>query len=163
MTIEDYAKILNAQKLDTSITDICGSTAKQMGFINLFVCEIPEVLHTKVDGDARCKCSGVINGSVPVWETRAKHENEGIYLVKGKLIKPNDYCSFSDCPFYEATKNQIDRIRLHYSSYCEAWRFETEIPHATFNVYHAGWGYSEDDIFCKGIIIDTKNLKPNSI
>ncbi len=163
MTIEDYAKILNAQKFDTSITDIYSSMAKQMGFVILFVCEIPEDLYGKLNGDARCKCNGVIDGNVPVWETQAKHENEGVYFIKGKLIKSDDYCSFSDCPFYEAAKNQIDRIRLHYSSMDEAWHFETEIPHETFNIYHAGWGYSEDDIFCKGIVIDTQNLKPNSI
>lgn len=163
MTIENYAEMLNAQKLQTTLTDIDGSMAKEHGFIILFIWEIPEELYKKFDGDARCRCSGAINGNVHIWETEAKHGNEGIYFIKGKLIKSEDHCDYSDCPFHEAAKNQIDRIRLHYSSMDDEWWFETEIPHATFNIYHAGYPGDDEEIYCKGIVIDTKNLKENSL
>lgn len=162
MTIEDYAEMLNAQKLETTLTDIDGSMAKEAGFIILFTWKIPEELYARTNGDARCKCCGAINGSVPIWETEAKHGNEGIYFIKGKLIKPNDHCDYSDCPFYEAAKNQIDRIRLHYSSYEERWWFETVIPHAAFNIYHAAYSGDDEEIFCRGIVIDSKQIKEAS-
>lgn len=73
-----------------------------------------------------------------------------IFLVRNKLNEKMAHFSVSEEGDPVETENPIKCI------YDGSWRFETKIPHATFDILEA---QASEEIFCIGIVINIADLK----
>ena len=82
------------------------------------------------------------------------------FLIDSKGILPASSVSDLDTEFEEEIRDFLDRKKVAKSleaCWCKdpsgaAWTFETEVPHATFNIYE------DDDVFCVGLVIAKEDL-----
>lgn len=71
------------------------------------------------------------------------------FLTKeGLLINE---CRDSKCPYFEREKDKARRIMATWGDN-PAWTYQTDIPHATFDVMEDG------EVYCRGIVFDIKDL-----
>lgn len=58
-------------------------------------------------------------------------------------------CGNDECPHYARAKAKADTIRAVWSDKGDpCWSYETDIPHATFEVMEDG------EVYCRGIVFD---------
>jgi len=132
MTIQEFAKMLDGREMGNEMTWEQKEQAKKLGFVVIFGYS-----------DDNAIIRGVITDEVSCID------GEEIYLdERGMFEKCNYKCSHS-----ELAKEKCKRIEIVWHNegeYC--WTYDTDIPHAIFNIMEDGTGY------CKGIVFDIKNL-----
>lgn len=72
------------------------------------------------------------------------YEGGTIYITRnGPLV--ND-CDNDDCPHFEKLKEKTATIAAKWDDGGFSWRYETDIPHATFVIME------DDEKYCEGIV-----------
>jgi hypothetical protein len=61
-------------------------------------------------------------------------------------------CYDDRCPYYVEIVKQAAKIRAKWCDGEIDWTFETDIPHATFDIYEDG------EIFCRGIVFSLNDV-----
>ena len=73
------------------------------------------------------------------------------YLTETGLFESK--CEDDDCPYALAEKEKCKTIEAVWHNECPAWTYQTDIPHATFDIMDDEGGY------CRGIVFDMDSLK----
>ena len=80
-----------------------------------------------------------------------------IPLTEKHVLYPPEECGCRDleqCPFLKAEYDKCKKIKVVWCGDSGfAWAYETDIPHATFEIYEDGEKY------CRGIVFDINSLK----
>ena len=81
------------------------------------------------------------------------------FLMDSKGVLPWGSVSDIETEFEEEVRDFLDRKKIALplrACACETdyacWTYETEVPHAPFNIYEDG------EIYCVGLVIDSKDL-----
>lgn len=74
-----------------------------------------------------------------------------IYLKDGKLLRSE--CDDTDCPYFQ---RELETARTIEPIWCGDngwdWSYETDIPHATFEIYE------DEDKYCLGIVFKLDDI-----
>lgn len=76
---------------------------------------------------------------------------ETTYVTKDGVLENS--CEDDDCPYFAKLKKSAKMVVPKWAEEDGiSWIYETEIPHATFNIMEDG------DIYCRGIVFSLDNL-----
>jgi hypothetical protein len=84
--------------------------------------------------------------------------NDEFGALEGAIIPIDKYgvvineCDSDRCPYYVEIAKQAAKIRAKWFDGEIDWTFETDIPHATFDIYEDG------EIFCRGIVFSLNDV-----
>jgi hypothetical protein len=113
---------------------------------------------TKVQEDL-AKLNGLVvvfGASDDLMEMRGAIDDEfgtEVFLTENGEI---EHCE-DDCKHFQRAVEKAKKIKGKYTR--EGWTFETEIPHATFDIMEDGDGDDDKDLYCKGIVFHIDSLK----
>ena len=131
MTIQEFAKMLDGNGYGDESWNEDGK-AKELGFVVVFGAS-----------DDLCELRGAIDGEVGCLDGGT------IYLDGERLLEECE----CECSYYQLAKEKCKLINIiWHDEGGPAWTYETEIPHATFDVMEAG------EVWCRGIVFDIKSL-----
>jgi hypothetical protein len=134
-TKEELATLLNNREYLNEVPDDMGRIAAENGLVIVFGAS-----------DDLCEFRGAINDELfGVWEGAT------IPLNKDGIV--TNECDDDRCPYYAKKKEQATNIRAKWCDGDIAWTFETDIPHATFDIYDDG------EIFCRGIVFSLGDVQ----
>lgn len=141
MTKEDLAKSINGRQERSEMTNSEEKQAMQDGLVVVFAYSDDNVeLRGAIDEEI-----GAYDGTTLYFDDKGLLQNE---------------CDDDDCPYFEKAKETAKTIEAKpdYSGNGEyMWTYETDIPHACFDVMEA------DEIgegkFCRGIIFSLADLR----
>ena len=134
MNINEFAKLLDGRDIDNEITNKEIDQAKALGFVVIFgYSDDNAELRGAIDDEVGC-----FNGGE-------------MYIDKIGLLEECD----DDCKYYKLAKEKSKYIEICWdeSEGEYAWTYDTEIPHATFEIMD-----EEDNKWCRGIVFDINNL-----
>jgi len=133
MTIQEFAKMLDGREMGNEMTWEQKEQAKALGFVVVFGYS-----------DDNAEFRGVIEDEVGCYDGGKIYLNEdGIF----------EECE-EDCKYSRIAKKKCKVIEAVWDDGSGiSWKYETDIPHATFDVME-----DEEDIFCVGIVFDIKSL-----
>ena len=132
MTIYEFAYGLNGRERGNEITKLEEQRADDLGYVVVFGYS-----------DDGVELRGAILDEIGCF-------NGGeIYITKNGLLKECE----DNCIHYRIAKESAKRIEINWCDHdVFCWTYETEIPHATFDIYDDG------DEYCRGIVFDINNL-----
>jgi len=130
MTIQEFAKMLDGNEYGDESWNEDGK-AKELGFVVVFGAS-----------DDLCILMGAINDEVDC------PDGKTIYLDKDGIFHECELGCKHACRAREKCKT----IEAIWDKEGYSWIYETEIPHATFNIMEDGEKY------CRGIVFDIKSL-----
>lgn len=127
MTPQEFAALLNGREYISEITDDEANQAFDFGLVVVFGAsdDLAE-LRGKIDDEIGCYDGGTI------------------YLNSSGLVK--NACHDSECPYFEEEKKAAAKIEVVFYRDGYTWVYETDIPHATFDILEEGEKY------CRGIV-----------
>ena len=135
MTKEQFAEMLNGREYGSEITRDESRQAKEEGFVVVFGASDDLVeFRGAIDYEDGCYDGGVV------------------YLSKGGPFIHE--CGDNDCPHAAREREKCAKLKAVWcGGYSDAsWTYETNIPHATFNIYEYGERY------CVGIVFELAAL-----
>jgi len=131
MTIQGFAKMLDGREMGAEMTREEKAQAKELGFVVVFGYS-----------DDNAEIRGAINGEVSCYDETEIHLNQdGIFKD----------CE-GECKYSKAAKEKCKVIKGIWDKEGYSWTYETDIPHATFDIMEDGEKY------CRGIVFDIKSL-----
>lgn len=84
-------------------------------------------------------------------EVGAYNGTDFLITKNGVLNTPD--CGEDDCPYFGIAKRSAKTIKAKWNDYDgPSWSFETDIPHAEFNIFEDG------ELFGIGIVFSTESL-----
>jgi len=127
MTKEEFAALLNGREYlkEISISEIMA--AKRSGLVVIFGAS-----------DDLIEIRGAVSDELTCYD-----EGEAFFTPAGLL--QND-CDNDECPYFEAQKKNARKVTGIFDRDGYAWVYETDIPHATFDIMEDGQKY------CRGIV-----------
>lgn len=133
MTKEEFAARLNGREYLEEITSAEEEAAKLLGLVVIFgasddLMEFRGAIHE--EGDA--------------------YEGTTTYFDAGGLLQ-ND-CDNEQCPHFKKLKKSAKTIKALWDKDGYSWTYETDIPHATFDIMEDGEKY------CRGIVFSMSDL-----
>lgn len=132
MTIQEFAKMLDGREMGSEIFKEQANMARDLGIVVIFGAS-----------DDLCELRGAINDDVSCFDGGT------IYLDGDKLLKECE----CECSYYQEAKEKCKLINIiWHDEEGPAWTYETDIPHATFDIMEEG------EKFCRGIVFDVKSL-----
>jgi hypothetical protein len=134
MTKEELAAALGGRECKNKITPELRGRAKESGLVVVYGAS-----------DDLMEFSGAIDDEINCY-------NGGVaYLDESGLWE--NKCDDDDCPYAAKERANCKIIRaVWHDGGNPCWTYETEIPHAKFRIYE------DKDIYCVGIVFDTKLL-----
>ena len=132
-TKEELATLLNNREYRHEVPNDMGRIAAENGLVIVFGAS-----------DDLCEFRGAINDEFGAWEGAT------VPLNKDGIV--TNECDDDRCPYYAKKKGQAAKIHAKWCNGDIAWTFETDIPHATFDVIEDG------EIFCRGIVFSLDNV-----
>lgn len=140
MTKESLAEQLNGREYRDEITKDEEVQAKDAGLLVVFGYS-----------DDNTEFRGAVNDELGAYEG-------GEYLLHHGGVLPKDEDHRCDCNYcgYEAKAERCLTLSAVWQSGGYAWIYKTKVPHATFDIMEDGEKY------CRGIVIDMKDLPPLS-
>ena len=136
MTKEQFAERLSGREYRSEITKAEAELAKEAGLVVV-----------TAYSDDNMEFRGAINDEVGCYDGGTAYLDEtGLFL------------SACDCENCLYAKIERERCKMIHAIWCGGddkppWIFETEIPHATFNVYEDG------ELWCVGIVFEMAELR----
>lgn len=135
MNTKEFAEMLNGREIGEEISFEESQTAKENGLVVVFGAS-----------DDLMEFRGAIDDEVSCY-------NGGdAFLTTDGLFK--NECDSDDCPYAERERAKCQIIE---AVWCDGdgpcWTYETDIPHATFNIVEDGEPY------CTGIVFHIDSLK----
>lgn len=129
MDIKDFAIVLAGREYGREISKEEEKLAKELGFIVVFGYS-----------DDNTEFRGAIDDEVGCY-------NGGkIYLDKNGILEKCE----CQCKYSKLAKEKAKVIKAIWG---EWWEYETSIPHSEFEIYDG------DDLYCKGIVFDIRDLE----
>lgn len=139
MTTDELAAILNGREYRKEITRDEAHAAAESGLVVVYGAS-----------DDLMEFEGAISDELGAWEGATA------YLTADGLLQ--NECPDEDCPYFEKQREKAATIKaLWCAEDGYSWTFETEIPHATFDIVEDGEPY------CRGIVFalaDVSEVKP---
>ena len=134
MTKEELAAQLDGTYYEQKITPAQHLAAKKAGLVVVYAGGLDEMVFR-----------GAINGSAytePDYTT-------SVFILNGEVI-PEDKCP-DGCKWFRAAIAGADKIRAVYDPLDQeySWTYETDIPHATFDIFEAA---DDNRKWCRGIV-----------
>jgi hypothetical protein len=133
MTKEELAGMLDGREYGDEITDSEETEAKESELVVVFGYS-----------DDNVELRGAINEEVGAWEGTTLH-------IDKKGILQTD-CENEDCPYFAEKLKDAKTIKAIWSCLGYSWIYETDIPHATFEIMEDGEKY------CRGIVFSLMDL-----
>jgi hypothetical protein len=134
MTKGDLAALLNGRSYGDEINAQEAKQAKDVGLVVVFGYS-----------DDNVEFEGAITDEIGAYR--------GVTVPLNKTGIFTNECGVDLCPYYEILKAQCKTIKAIWHDDGEyAWTFETEIPHATFDIFEDG------EKFCRGIVFSMEDL-----
>lgn len=134
MTPQEFAALLDGRTYGRETTDDECNAAFDAGLVIVFGHSDDNAeLRGRVDDEVSCYDGGTI------------------YLIGTGLLK-ND-CSDDGCPYFTKAKEKAATIEAVWGEGGYSWTYETEIPHATFDILDEG------EKFCRGIVFRLADVK----
>lgn len=138
MNKEQLAERLNGREYGNEISDDEIRLAKESGLV---------VVHGYSDDNI--EFIGAIEEEIGVGEY------DEVFLTRGGFFDESG-CD-CECKYFEAARaafrENASRIEIFWNSQGYSWVYETEIPHATFDIIEG------DDRYCRGIVFSVADLK----
>jgi len=133
MKIQEFANMLNGRQYREEITKQEEQQAKELGYVVVFGYS-----------DDNTEFRGAIYDEVGCYDGGTA------YLDKNGIIEA---CG-DECRHYQKAIENAFEIEAIFCNGKHGfdWEYETEIPHATFEIY------DEDEKYCRGIVFDIKEL-----
>ncbi len=134
MNIQEFASNLDGRERGSEITKNEEQEAKKLGFVIVFGAS-----------DDLVEFRGAINDEDDCYDGGT------VYLEKESLF--HESCS-NDCKYQQKARENCKTIKVIWwddGDYC--WTYETDIPHATFEITEDGEKY------CRGIVFDLNTLQ----
>jgi hypothetical protein len=142
-TKEELATLLNNREYRHEVTKDIERIAAENGLVIVFGAS-----------NDLCEFRGAINDEVSGWQS----EWQGATLISITVPLDKDgivinECDSYRCPYCAKKKKQASKIHVKWCDGDIAWTFETDIPHATFDIYEDG------EIFCRGIVFSLDDVR----
>ena len=135
MKTEILAEQLNGREMGSEITDEECAAAKAAGLVVVFGYS-----------DDNVEFRGAIK------DESGCGEGSSIYLNRdGLLANHESGCECLFCGYTEAVKKCAELVTI-WDKDGYSWQYQTEIPHATFDIFEDG------EKFCRGIVFEIKSL-----
>jgi len=135
MTKEDLANLLNGREYGEEMTEVEARVAKENGLVVVYGYS-----------DDNMEFRGAIDGEY------GSYRGSAVFITKnGHLL---DECHECDCDFcgYAEKKKQARKIDALWDNDGYSWTYQTDIPHATFDILEDGEKY------CRGIVFELAAL-----
>lgn len=132
LTIDEFAKMLDDREKGEEITTKEAEQAKELGLV---------VVYGYSDDNAEFE--GAMRAEVGCYG------GETIYLDGGEGFFEKCEC---ECSHRQLAKEKCKTIEAVWDKDGYSWVYETDIPHATFDIMEDG------EKFCRGIVFDIKSL-----
>lgn len=134
MTKEELAELISGRATYEELTSQEAQCAKESGLVVVFG-----------RSDDRMEFRGAIRDEVGCYEGGIAYlDKRGLFI---------DKCENDSCPYEEKERQKCRTIRAIWNDKGNpCWTYETEIPHAEFNIYEDG------EIYCVGIVFDMSAL-----
>lgn len=130
MTKEELATLLNGRQYGEEITPEEEAEAKAAGLVVIFGAS-----------DDLMEFRGAINDEAGVYDGTT------VYLTPKGLLA--NECGHAGCPYFEEIREAITVIiEALWDSEGYSWVYETEMPHATFDILEG------DEKYCRGIVVE---------
>jgi len=136
MTKEEFAKMLDGRKYGMEIFPMESRMAKENGLVVVFGVS-----------DDMMEFEGAILNEVSCYEGGTAYlDRYGLWT---------SLCEHEDCPYAKLDREKCEHtIMAVWDDVGEpSWSYETNIPHATFNIYCDG------ELYCVGIVFEMDALK----
>ena len=132
-TKDELATLLNNREYRHEVPDDMGRIAAENGLVIVFGAS-----------DDLCEFRGAINYEFGAYE--------GAIIPIDKYGIVINECDNDRCPYCAEIVKQAAKIHVKWCYGDIAWTFETDIPHATFDVIEDG------EIFCRGIVFSLEDV-----
>lgn len=129
MNKEELAELLNGRTYGDEMSEYQEAIAKDSGLLVVFGAS-----------DDLIELRGIINDEDGAWDGTTIAVKYIETQERFKMCKPNK------------SENKITAVWSPDEPEC-SWLIKTELPHATFDIMEDG------ELFCRGIVIDSKDLK----
>ena len=133
MTKEEFAARINGREYGRELTSLEAKQAKELGLVIVYGAS-----------DDLMEFEGAICDDVDCYRGGTA------YLDKYGLWESK--CEDDDCPYAEKERDKCKTIRAVRCKDDIAWTYETDIPHATFDIIE------DDIIYCRGIVFHMDEL-----
>lgn len=133
MTKEELAAKLNGREVGDEITEAEAKEAKYTGLVVVFGAS-----------DDLMEFEGAIRDEVGCFDGGTA------YLTSEGLLE--NECDNEDCPHFLRLREKATTIEAIWNAGC-SWSYETDIPHATFDIMEDGEKY------CRGIVFALADVK----
>ena len=127
MNIQEFAKLLDGREYGNEITLSEIEKAKELGFVVVYGYS-----------DDNTEFEGAFCEEVGTWD------DSEIYLDKDGIFEECE----NECKYSELAKNKCKVINALWGRDGYSWTYETDIPHATFDIMEDG------EKFCRGIVFE---------
>lgn len=135
MTRETLARMIDGQQYGDEITKSQESLAKKSGLLVVFGAS-----------DDLLEFRGDINGEI------GAYGGTEAFITKRGLLPKHERCECGFCG-YAKVKAKATRILACWSKGEFSWEISTSIPYSTFKIYEG------EEKYCRGIVIDMKDVK----
>lgn len=133
MTKEEFAARLNGREYLEEITKAEEAEAKQLGLVVIFGAS-DDLMEFRGAIDEE---GGACGGTTAYFNADGLLQNE---------------CEDEGCPYFEKIKKSAKTIKALWNTDGYSWTYETDIPHATFDIMEDGEKY------CRGIVFSMSDL-----
>lgn len=134
MNKEELAELLNGREYLSEMSNKEEELAEESGLVVIFGYS-----------DDYVELRGAIYNEIGSWEGTT------LYFSQSGLLE--NECKDDDCPYFVRLKGTAKTIEVIWGRDGYSWIYETNIPHATFDIFEDG------EQFCRGIVFDIKDLK----
>ena len=137
MTKEELAIRLDGRQYEQELEDRDCILARENGLVVVYGYS-----------DDKAEFEGAISDEVDETDF---YENNIIYLNENGVFESE--CEDEDCPYAAREMEKCKTIHAVWRDKGPYWTYETDIPHAKFNIYEDG------DVYCVGIVFELAALK----
>jgi hypothetical protein len=134
MTKEELAKMLNGREIGEEISATEAMAANNNNLVVVYGAS-----------DDLMEFEGAICDEIG-W-----HNGGTAYLSNGKLLVSE--CEDDCCPYFKKKLKGAKTIRAIWGKDGYSWIYETDIPHATFDIF------DDKDKYCRGIVFSLGDIK----
>lgn len=130
------ASMLNGRQYLKELSEVERKSAAENGLVVVFGAS-----------DDLMEFRGAINDELDAYDGTTA------YLIDGNLLV--NYCEESECPYFLEKCKEALTIEAIWDDGEYSWRYETDIPHETFEIME------DDEKYCKGIVFHTEAVTKN--
>ena len=135
MNKKELAKLLNGGQIGEEVSKYQEKIARENGLVIVYGAS-----------DDLIEIAGAINDEV------GSYDGHTLALFhEGELYSSG--CEADDCPHEIAIQEKCKTVKAIFGEGEITWKYETEIPHETFDIYEG------DEIFCRGIVFSVEDIK----